>query len=379
MANLPDKELQKLPFPEIIDKNPTVPLCLELTKEKRKSELILIHHLNETGFQFIKALSNAYKIRKIIGIPYSSVPEIVEKLENDFDVTVAEMKDIPRLAKEAVQSSNKPVIIEEIGGYTTEIAEFLDKTPHVLGIVEVTMQGYWRWQKLQLTRLPVLSIAASKLKATENSITGKKIINGVTYFLSSNGFGQLKDKKVLLIGYGNIGREVARHLKPLCKKLTVHDRNNIKIITASNDYDVSKDWTDIDLVVGVTGSINHSINSEDAKKLKSGVILVSGSSRDVEFDLKDFLENASRVNEQEEYTEYYFGDKKIIIANKGQPIDFRYVSTPSGPIEAPFAGTITCLNRIDSGYKEPGLHDITEKEQQELAQKYIEIYSKFKQ
>ncbi|MBU1930382.1 hypothetical protein KJ972_02645 [Candidatus Micrarchaeota archaeon] len=181
------------PFPELYEKNPKTPLCVRLARGKHNSELILIHHLHHVSIPFIRSLSKGYTIRKIIGIPYSSFQSVVLELQKDFDVVVPDsLKEIPAIVKKEVESTTNKIIIEEIGGYTIKIANFLEKQPHVIGIVEDTKQGYWAWKKIPLKRLSVQSVACSKLKKAENCMVAKSIIDGTARFLALHNLPPLK-------------------------------------------------------------------------------------------------------------------------------------------------------------------------------------------
>ena len=78
-------------------------MCENLARGEHKSELILIHHLHEVALPFIKSLSKGYQIRKIIGIPYSSVNSVVRELKKSFDVIVPkELSEISSLVQQTI-------------------------------------------------------------------------------------------------------------------------------------------------------------------------------------------------------------------------------------------------------------------------------------
>jgi len=108
---------ENCPFPELYETTISTPLCSKTAQGKHKAELILIHHLHEVSVQYIKSLAEGYKIKKIIGIPYSSVEKVVEELETDFDVVIPKtLAEIKEIVKEVVSSTTNPLIIVEIGG-----------------------------------------------------------------------------------------------------------------------------------------------------------------------------------------------------------------------------------------------------------------------
>ena len=340
------------PFPALYENKIQTPLCEFLANGKRNSEIILIHHLHEVALPFIKAIANGYKIRKIIGIPYSSVDSIVKELKSTFDVVVPEKLDeISGIVKQAVNSSSNPVIIEEIGGYTADIADFLEKTKNVIGIVEDTHQGHWRWQNTKLERLPVLSVAYSSTKRIEDHFVAQSIIDGLAHYLHQEGLKPIKDRSILVLGFGNIGEQLCRYLKPLSRDLSVYDINPIKSLKANVDYNVSRDFSNKDLIIGVTGK--QSVTIDDAYKLNPNTLLVSGSSKRVEFE-------------------------KTLpgIINEGEPINLRYSVVPSKVLDLVYGILIYCLNKLDNGFSLEGLHDLNYSEQKDVAEQYIRIYKK---
>jgi adenosylhomocysteinase len=338
------------PFPELYEDTLKTPLCEFLAKGKHKSELILIHHLHEVAYPFIKSIAQGYKIRKIIGIPYSSVDSVVEKLGNTFDVVVpTQLDEIPIIVKQAVNSSNKPVIIEEIGGYTTDIAKFLDECKNVVGVVEDTHQGHWRWKNILLKRLAVLSVAYSDTKRIEDHPVAQSIIDGLTNYLYQNKLKQLKNQNVLVLGFGNIGEQLCRYIKPLCKKLSVYDVDPIRALKANVDYNVSRDFSNMDIIIGVTGK--QSVTIDDANKLNPNTLLVSGSSKRIEFE-----------------------QTLAGIVNNGEPINLRYSVVPSKILDLVYGNLIYCINKLDKGFSAQGLYNLNYKEQKEIAKQYKKIY-----
>ncbi len=339
------------PFPDLYEDILKTPLCEILAKGRHRSELILIHHLHEVALPFIKSMAQGYKIRKIIGIPYSSVDSVVKELKSFFDVIVPkELEEISGIVEQSVNLSNKSVIIEEIGGYTTDIADFLDKSKNVVGVVEDTQQGHWRWQNTSLNRLPVLSVAYSSTKRIEDHFVAQSIIDGLARYLHQNNLKPLRNQNILVLGFGNIGEQLCRYLKPICKDLSVYDINPIRLLKANVDYNISRDFSNIDIVLGVTGK--QSVTIDDADKLNSNMLLISGSSKRIEFE-----------------------QTLPGIINNGEPINLRYSVVPSKVLDLVYGSLICCINKLDNGFSLQGLHDLDYLEQQKIAEKYKRIYN----
>ena len=179
---------------------------------------------------------------------------------------------------------------------------------------------------------------------------------------------------MLVLGYGNIGEQVAKYIKPLCKDLFVYDTNLDKQASATKLYKVSRNLTEADVIIGATGSTSHSITAEDLKKLKSGVILVSGSSKKVELDLDGFAKVSDDTELADDISTYHVGRKMTLVANSGEPINFRAGSLPSKVLDLVYGSLIYCANVLDMGAIGPGLHAISESDQYELEGKYLAVY-----
>lgn len=339
------------PFPDLYEDKPKTPFCETLARGKHKSELILIHHLHEVALPFIKSLAESYRIRKIIGIPYSSVDFVVEELKESFDVVVPKkLSEISYIVKQLVSLTSSNIIIEEIGGYTTDIADFLDESKHVLGIVEDTHHGHWLWQNTKLNRLPVLSVAYSSIKRVEDAYVAKSIIDGLARYLHDNGFKSIKEQRILVIGFGNIGEQLCKYLNLRCQNLLVYDADPIRLLKASIDYNVSRDFSNADIVIGVTGK--QSITADDAKKLNPNTLLISGSSKRIEFD-----------------------QSLPGIVNNGEPINLRHSVVPSKILDLVYGSLVYCINKLDNGFSIKGLNNLTHIEQQEIVREYNKVYN----
>ncbi len=362
-------------FPELIDTTPNTPFCSSIARGKHNADVILIHHLHETSLPFIKSVAKGYSIRHIIGIPYSSSYIIANRLKKYADVTIPKsLDDIKYIVMDQIEKSNNNVIIEEIGGYTTQISEFLDHDKRVIGVVEDTKQGQWLWSKSKIKRLPIISIAQSHLKSLEDPYVAKSIIEGVAKFLMETSGKKLKDQVIILLGYGNIGEQVAKFIKPICKDIYVYDNNPTKLSMAARNYKVSRDFSNADIILGTTGNPQHAISQTDIPAIKDGTILISGSSKRIEFDLTGFLNASNKFIHDSNFFTYYFNKKKILVANSGEPINFRYGTLPSHILDLIYGSLIYCMNMIDAGGIPAGLNLIPDDIQLKLISKYNSLY-----
>ena len=364
-------------FPRLYEKNPCVPLTKAFVPDNKQEGVILIHHANEPFEPYVRALSRGYHIEKIICIPYSAIGPVVDRLNRDFDISVASSsEEIIDQTLSTVRSADRDLIIQEIGGYTSEIERKLKASGRVLGVVEDTNQGLWRWKANGEKRLPVFSIANSELKRVEDIFIGMSIADATDIFLQEYIGESLDNKTVQTVGFGNIGQPTTHFLQEFEVDLLVDDTDPIQMLKADAMYTANFDLNQADVVIGLTGAMNGSVMSSDLSSLSSDLILVSGSSRQVEFDLTGFKSAASRHKKSDLVWQYFINDCKVAVANAGRPINFRFSYVPSFVLDLPFAGLVHGTNQIARGDCVLGINEISWEDEIQIAEQYTRIYEK---
>lgn len=365
------------PYPELYGgSEPSAPVCAEFAaRASERVDLVLVHHLHDTGEAFVRALADEFPIRRVIGIPYSAVPDVVERLRASFDVVVPESLDeIPSLVEEAVLASSEPVVVEEIGGYSASVADTLDAADHVRGVVEDTNQGYWRWKETALDSLPVRSVADCALKGVEDSVVGKSVVDGLARYLAATDARPLADQRVHVLGFGRIGGSTVHHLKGVCESVSVFDTDPIRLLLADASHHVTDGLRHADIVVGATGNPESSVRGADVADLADGTRLVSASSRRVEFDLDGFAARADAVDRTGPSWSYTVGDTRFHVANDGEPINLRYSRLPSRTLDLVYGGLVHCIATLADGAATAGVESITEDAQRTVADRYLDCY-----
>lgn len=116
--------------------------------------------------EFVRLISSKWKILGIVGIPYSAKPDVVQRLKRRFVVrvpqTLQEMEETILRLLNTVSSC----FVLDTGGYLADLA--ITPTFPIVGVVEDTKQGHWRYEKVrEALHYPVLSIAESTVKQIE--------------------------------------------------------------------------------------------------------------------------------------------------------------------------------------------------------------------
>ncbi|MCG2811762.1 MAG: hypothetical protein L6428_09935 [Candidatus Aminicenantes bacterium] len=231
------------------------------------------------------------------------------------------------------ESENKRVIIVEDGGYFAPLihtAKFIETADRCYGVVEQTTKGYRRDSEIKNPKFPILSIATSKLKlfleAQEVAATLEE--NIVTTLRKYNSDRTLNNHKALILGYGTIGQKLAEALLNKGISISIYDTDVFKRLSAevSNKFNVLEDLDDLSkfhIIIGVSGEPS----LKDATAfwgLEHNVILASGSSERLEFDLEALADISKGISREEIFTKYSLKkDSKVIrVLCDGEPINF---------------------------------------------------------
>ncbi len=177
------------------------------------------------------------------------------------------------------------------GGYV--LPALLDERPDLVesydGLVEQTMSGIYRLEKYgDRIPVPILSVAQSRLKGTIESywIAEAAVANLLRLMPGEKWEG----RPALVIGYGQIGSEIARLLQQRRMRVACHDRDLLRLVSAhENGHHTGRDLSRLLgehrpwLIIGGTGRTSMGRPEFDA--LRRDCVLASVTSRTIEFDV----------------------------------------------------------------------------------------------
>ena len=352
---------------------------------EKEVQILSVFHLLETSMSFFEVLNNVSDLKSVIAIPYSSKEKIIDEYRARFvntsfvlPNTIGEIQENIVLEYRKLEP-NKSIIIIEVGGYSAPLLDILLRiNPNLIGIVEDTNQGHWSYEKIKsdLT-IPVYSIAQSKIKSLENRLIGKAIIFSLEDILRKSFYKTFCGLVVTVLGYGKIGKSVVRTLKNRDSIIKVWDTNSISRFQARLDgyfcpRTKAEAITKSDIVLGVSGS--NSLLYEDIKYLKNGAVLVSGSSKDVEFRYDELVKTINKDGLSENYDSLILDGKVVSIINKGRPVNFLNNSVLSSVLELVFAELYLCIYSILKNQHFVGLYQIDSKFHELLCDQWEEHY-----
>lgn len=223
-----------------------------------------------------------------------------EKRYNVEECTAAEETEEPARRvllqlRSRLEDEARFLVIED-GGYITPMLhtdEFADLREKCIGVVEQTTKGMRAIRGLEKgagLRLPVVAVAESDLKLR---LEAGEVGEALTFTLESY-FRQLgrplSQIPALVLGFGPVGKNLAGALAGRCARVSVFDSNYLLQIEARSHkprvFDALESLDDLSpfkLIVGTTA--NTSLDEHALLRTADNVILASGSSDRLEFDL----------------------------------------------------------------------------------------------
>lgn len=217
-----------------------------------------------------------------------------EKIEHDLKkqgYKIYPLKELHTILKQLELKDIEDVIIIEDGGHIVPKLhkDFKNIAKVTLGAVEQTTKGIRNDVKIDEHLFPVISIPGSNLKDTfEPPHVARAVINNVQKLLPDK---NLSGRKALVIGFGNIGEQVALQLRDTLKmQVTIHDFDKIKLVKARQyGFEVQENLEagikEKFLIIGTTGETI--IKRSEILAMEHNIYLISASSEQWEFCISE--------------------------------------------------------------------------------------------
>ena len=348
--------------------------------------LLITTHLLRDRPDFLNGLVHAGFEVSVLSIPYSEIPGIRSHLDSKVRISSPQSVWPPSLdflyslVNELLNRADKFVLLD-IGGYWSTYTQVLKEkyAERFLGIVEDTEAGHRRYLMQPALFCPVVSVARSPLKECEDVLVGTSIVSSVDNIMRSME-RPLKGLQILVIGFGKIGRAVSQELWHRGNYVSVLDSNPIrKALAMSLGYKTperSLAFQSSDIVIGVTGST--SVSRADLKEIREECILVSGSSRNIEFEIssEEFVTKTSIPLEGTNHwvTEIAINGNRTWLVDHGTPVNFpdAAVIGPSlqlAQIEMVFA----VFKLIDGFFESSGITELEQLDREMIAETWINL------
>ena len=356
---------------------------VEYSDDCPSTNCVLITHVLPTSAPYIQLVNKVFKVVLVIAIPYSADKETLKSLEMSgiqtflpSSVEEAFVKSGP-LVEEILKCSSEPLIVQEVGGYLAGYTSKLAKYAHFKGIVEDTNNGHWRYQSAGEHDIPVVSMALSPIKDIEDTVIGDSVVYSTERIFREEFNAILQGVRSGVIGYGKIGTSTSIALKGRESSVTVYDIDPAKCIRARFEglriAPLSQLLSESELIIGCTGKT--SVKEEEIPFIKDNAILVSGSAKNEEFDLKAFERCCKKEVVNSVIWRYTKKDDSCFyVLNQGTPVNFRDRSILGYILDMIYSELFLCMKLIIQEKLQSGLQHSPAKIHNEVAKTWLHIY-----
>jgi len=269
--------------------------------------------------------------------------------------------------------SFRPDIATDDGG-DLHVAAHKAKAKSIVGGTEETTSGVKRlaaMEKQGTLTYPVIAVNSARTKYLFDNRhgTGQSTLDGI--LRATDAF--LPGKRVIVCGYGWVGKGVASRARGMGAIVTVTEVDPLRALEAKMDgFEVAKlsdASTYGDIFVTCTGQTGV-IRKEHFAKMKDGAMLANAGHFDVEIDA-DYLYNASRPAKVRPNVErFHINGKKLFLLSEGRVVNL--VAAEGHPPEVmalSFANQLLSILHIAKNHSkmEPKVYGVPEKLDSDVA------------
>jgi adenosylhomocysteinase len=294
-------------------KGVTVGVCLHVTKETS----VLVDSLLLAGAEVKLASANPLSTQDDIAAYLATRAEVWAwrgQSGKEYDWCI-----------EQVLASSPVVIIDD--GADLHVAANLKHAKSVVGGCEETTTGVMRLKALEKDGklgYPIIAINNAKTKFLfDNRFgTGQSTFDGILRATSL----LIAGKKVVVVGYGWVGKGVAKRARGLDANVSVVEIDPIKALEAHLDGFLVTNIAEAalygEIFITCTGQ-KHVISYPAVKSMKDGAILSNAGHFDVEIDVKSIMAEAKSVKQVRPNTDEIVlpGGKKVYLLGKGRIVN----------------------------------------------------------
>lgn len=361
----------------------------ELSDKFSNVKLFAIQHLfGDTAEWLLNLARLGLDVDIVVGIEYSAKETVMERLAAEgfevltpsFNKMESTIKDLLRKSFKKCRTTNKRLLIAEVGGYAVPVLHkhMAESARDCIGAVEETRHGLWLDQKIDKLLIPIFQVAETPLKRLESSQVGEAVATAIEIVLRGCGLS-LAGLSVSVLGFGWIGASVAGAIRNRHAIVNCIDTDPIKAIEANLlGFEIGSRETlhNADIIVGATGST--SVTKKQLLNLKDGTFLVSASSKDIEMGLSESRDKIRKTKSISPYVEEITleNGKRINLVTKGFPVNFLLeTSVSSRVMDIMFADVFACMKRLVMNRYEPGIYPVPEEDEKRIAKLWRKWYT----
>jgi adenosylhomocysteinase len=264
----------------------------------------------------------------------------------------------------AVADTGPEIVIDDGAELTRRIVEHRpDLVDRLAGVTEETTTGVARLRAMDAAgRLTFAAIAANDAKCKhmfDNPYgTGQSALTAILRLTNLSGAG----KRFCIVGYGWVGKGLARRAEGLGGKVTVVELDPVQALTAYMDghrvAPLARAVEDADFVIAATGRVE-AVAASAFPHLKDGVVLANAGHHDREVDVPALAAAAESVEEVRRGVKRYVhdGGRRAFVLVDGALVNI--AGGDGNPIEImdlSFSVQALAAHHLASGRLPPGLN-----------------------
>lgn len=325
----------------------------------KKKAFIVVSHINPTSIPFINTLGHNGRIAGVVAKPNSIHFPTYEKLHDKVIFLDVNKQDLLRpniISKKVIPliHDDENLIIIDIGGYFAGALKQLNSIPNLVGVIEDTENGLQKYERALNAypdnKIPILSVARSRAKDFEDYLIGRSLVVSSLEVLRRAG-ETCKNKKVGVIGFGEVGRGAAFYLRDnKNSNVSVFDSNpKVQDLIKKSGFiatDRNKLLRDSDILFCMTG--NKSLVDTDIQIIKEGCFVASCTSGDDEFGFRDF-----EIKSGDEVSKNIRNTSGVNFINDGNAVNFLHPENLekmlSPYIYLTHSALLECAVKLDKG------------------------------
>ncbi|MBI5613596.1 hypothetical protein HY947_01610 [Candidatus Gottesmanbacteria bacterium] len=343
---------------------PVLAHCIAVSQTSfRPVSLLIVQHIKKNTVEFIRLLKSAgFRDITVIGKSYSVDPDALKLMRKYAKVIVPTLAQLERVSyiglviKKVI--SSQPFLCFDLGGHFSKyFVQSSIGAKNLLGIIEETKNGIW-FDELSEFSMPILSVAQSHIKKYgEAYFVARAIVRNTENILINDFQESLAGKRILVLGYGMIGSELAPLLKEQARVSVYDVKASLMVKARIQGFDVLSDLSSLgnfDVIIGVTGQY---VLKHELTALKQDVVLVNGSTRKREFDFRSVTGKIESEIQKDSYTSISFSSGKTVrLLAHGYPVNFfRSESVPEYVLDLLYAeifllGELLIAKKVPPGF-----------------------------
>lgn len=329
------------------------------------ARVIILQHALDDIVEYLRLITGAgATIHAFVVKPFTVDREALKRLHADgynivHKATYDELEESGALedalatAIEASKRDGKRIVILEVGGYFAGPLSRLASNPLfeqdatlIAGVVEDTTFGHNRYTLARKQiEVPMHSVARSSLKEIEARVVGNMAIAATEQILREQGIS-MPGRRALVIGYGMIGKNLARSARAMDMTVSVYDRaDNRNLRAFALGYRIHKKvelLDQADIIFAATGTPDGmpALSYGDIfDHCRQNVVLVSAGSKNTEFDVAGIeAHSEDKVEVGPHLTRYVLPNSNAVyLMNRGTAVNFIVRSVATEVMDLVFA------------------------------------------